>query len=288
MDANIEQNSDKISSKEILSLSFELLRDYFKPLTGTFMIAFLASIIVWILSFLLSGSLGILLYSDSFYSFNYLLSGLITFASILPGFFVLFSFIGSGFGMTSEILTGGDYFVELKSSFSYFKKHWSGYSGFAMIFILISILISLIIPDSWYFSGTIVHAVLAFVITSIAELLTISILGFAPVALSQDNSFIKSISISLKIFRKHGWSIIKAVALLILPIEIFSFLYGDVVVLFLQPNIWAEIYFFSWFVLLLGLFFIYLPLLIIHLTILYQQFMKPVKEMENTLGNTKK
>ncbi len=272
MDVNKSKKTERISPKEISKLSFELLKDYFKQFAGTQIIAVVSTILVWMITLFLSGSLISLLFAESFYALSITLQDVISIFLFIPGFFVFFSFIGSGFGMASEILTGGDYYVKLKSSFYYFKKHWLGYSGLAIINIIILILVDSIFPKDIYPLDKIFQFILLLIIEASIKILIFSLIGFVPVALSQGNSFFLSFKNAWLVFKGNWYVIIKSMALILVPVQVFSFMYGYVLSFFIKSNFWWEVYFISWIFLFIGLFFIYFPLIFIHLTVLYQHF----------------
>lgn len=272
MDTNINKKTERISPKEMSTLSFELLKDYFKQFAGTQIIAVISTILVWMITLFLSDQLITLIFAESLFTLSIAIKEVISIFLLIPGFFVLFSFIGSGFGMATEILTGGDYYVELKSSFYYFRKHWLGYSGFAIIFIIISIPIDNIIPEEMNSLNTIFQFLLLKIMIFILKIFVFSLIGFVPVALSQGDSFLMSFKNAWRVFKGNWWAILKSMALILVPFQFFGLIYGNVLSFFVQRNFWGEVYFISWVIIILGIFFIYYPLIIIHLTVLYHHF----------------
>ncbi len=140
---SVKQDSNSI--KDYLKLGWELYKDYYKPLIGaqllaliTFVCVSLISIIIYIIILLNFSPLEQLLNITD-------LTGIIFLGFMIPGLICFVAFIGSLYGMSNEIISSGDYYTELKSSFTYFYKFWWHYFLIALCFFfgfLIAILLT--------------------------------------------------------------------------------------------------------------------------------------------------
>jgi hypothetical protein len=125
-----ERRDDKSIEKNnpIRKFAIEILRDYWRPLYGAQLFAFLSFLIVLVLS-LVIGLFFVQTYATNVYTGLSPQNSLVVLIIILilPALVVYSAFQGSVYGITREILVNGDYFIEFKHIFYYFKKYWWQY-----------------------------------------------------------------------------------------------------------------------------------------------------------------
>ena len=201
---NITQESNLI--KDYFKLGWELYKDYYKPLIGAQLLALITFICVSLIS--------ITIYIIILLSFSPLeqllkitdLTGIIFLGFMIPGFICLVAFIGSLFGMSNEIMSSGDYYTELKSSFTYFRKYWWQYFLIALcslfcflIAIVIANLLSIIVSHLIPVSPMIIFPIILYSVLSLFETLVF----LFPVALTSTGSLKKALNQTISLLKNN-------------------------------------------------------------------------------------
>ncbi|MFX0072092.1 MAG: hypothetical protein ACFFAO_13470 [Candidatus Hermodarchaeota archaeon] len=196
----LDQDSNSI--KDYFKLGWELYKDYYKPLIGAQVLALITSICISIIliivySVILWNFSSIIQLFDAIY-----LSGILFLGILIPGFICFVAFIGSLYGMSNEIISSGDYYTELKSSFTYFRKYWWQYFLIALCLILgylgaiiLSIFVSQLVP---------VFPMIAFLVIMLSvRFLFIILVMLFPVALSSTGSLKKAFNQTFSLVKNN-------------------------------------------------------------------------------------
>lgn len=131
-----------------LRLSWRLYKSNFKVFLG----AQIISILVY--TFLLFPWELILMFFFGI-DFNYNITLLLNIRSLIGGFLISI-FFGSSFGLSYDIMSGGDQFTELRGFFHYFKQYWWQYIFLSLLLVSGDFLSSFIY--GLFFSGPIEDA----------------------------------------------------------------------------------------------------------------------------------
>lgn len=131
-----------------LKLSWRLYKSNFKVFLG----AQIISILVY--TFLLFPWELILMFFFCI-DFNYNITLLLNIRSLIGGFLISI-FFGSSFGLSYDIMSGGDQFTELRGFFHYFKQYWWQYIFLSLLLVSGDFLSSFIY--GLFFSGPIEDA----------------------------------------------------------------------------------------------------------------------------------
>ncbi len=131
-----------------LRLSWRLYKSNFKVFLG----AQIISILVY--TFLLFPWELILMFFFGI-DFNYNITLLLNIRSLIGGFLISI-FFGSSFGLSYDIMSGGDQFTELRGFFHYFKQYWWQYILLSLLIVSGTFLSSFIY--GLFFSGPIEDA----------------------------------------------------------------------------------------------------------------------------------
>ncbi len=131
-----------------LKLSWRLYKSNFKVFLG----AQIISILVY--TFLLFPWELILMFFFGI-DFNYNITLLLNIRSLIGGFLISI-FFGSSFGLSYDIMSGGDQFTELRGFFHYFKQYWWQYIFLSLLLVSGDFLSSFIY--GLFFSGPIEDA----------------------------------------------------------------------------------------------------------------------------------
>ena len=131
-----------------LKLSWRLYKSNFKVFLG----AQIISILVY--TFLLFPWELILMFFFGI-DFNYNITLLLNIRSLIGGFLISI-FFGSSFGLSYDIMSGGDQFTELRGFFHYFKQYWWQYIFLSLLLVSGTFLSSFIY--GLFFSGPIEDA----------------------------------------------------------------------------------------------------------------------------------
>jgi hypothetical protein len=130
------------------------------------------------------------------------LSDLFFLGFMIPGFICFAAFIGSLYGMSNEIISSGDYYTELKSSFTYFRKYWWQYFLIALCLIigfLISITLSVFVSQL-----TPAFPIITFLVTLYSLHFLFLILTFLfPVALTSTGSLKKALNQTFNLLKNN-------------------------------------------------------------------------------------
>jgi len=269
-----------IRPKEVYRLAIELFQDYFKTIFGTQLLAIFAASVIIIVSLLLTGTLVDIITDFDFMAISTVFADILTLMSLFPGLFVFLALLGSLFGMMQEVLKGGDYYVELKSAFFYFKRHWWGYSALALLFLTFTFLIQSVIPPEDVLPLLSFGRIGLSIFVSLCTYLCLSVFGLAPALLTDGKRIWPSIQGAFRLFRRHGKFIAVTVAGAYWPLQIALFFLGDVAGAFISGEIAALIYFFIWVVVFLFQFFAYFPWFIIVISVVYRHLLAQSQEKE--------
>ncbi len=131
-----------------IRLSWRLYKSNFKVFLG----AQIISILVY--TFLLFPWELILMFFFGI-DFNYNITLLLNIRSLIGGFLISI-FFGSSFGLSYDIMSGGDQFTELRGFFHYFKQYWWQYIFLSLLLVSGAFLSSFIY--GLFFSGPIEDA----------------------------------------------------------------------------------------------------------------------------------
>lgn len=221
-----ERNGFNFHSKQIIKLSIELYWDYKKSFIITQIIGFAGSIFALILSFIIGGSVIELFKQEDITGFMITFLNVLSLSLVLPGLIILFSFMGSLYGMSKEIILSGDYYVNLKSSFLYFRKHWIAYSLTGFLYVIGIVGINSILPDQMESIPSISKFSFLFLLTSILDLFWSICLTLFVSSISTSSSFKESVKLWVSTIRKNFLFTCKTYALFMIPFYILSYLWS--------------------------------------------------------------
>lgn len=131
-----------------IRLSWRLYKSNFKVFLGAQIISILVyTFLLFPWELILSFFFGI--------DFNYNITLLLNIRSLIGGFLISI-FFGSSFGLSYDIMSGGDQFTELRGFFHYFKQYWWQYIFLSLLLVSGDFLSSFIY--GLFFSGPIEDA----------------------------------------------------------------------------------------------------------------------------------
>lgn len=265
------KNGQKVSVNRILRLTFELWRDY---LSRFFMAQLLA------LAFLVLGLVPTILYVqiDSITTLKGIVSatrflftqfpfyGIVAFLSLLPGIVLYTAFLGSNFGITRDITTGGNYYAGLKNAFFYFRRYWWRYFLVALVFICPAVLFQAIRPgmETWYVPKTIV-TVGFFAIMFV----WCTIMFLWPAGVTGTGSFLKGFAECFHIFRKNFLILFECFGLFYFPIVVIALILTSWIYPFFLGSSNEPIYILALIIIFLFVHFFLVPLIAICNSCLY-------------------
>ena len=265
--------TDSYNFKTIGKIAFIGFKDYWRLFTGALLFSFL--------SFTMSVVITLIIFTGMMNSFHLTLSDLIPITSLntliylvvlFPSIIILYSCLGSLFGISREIITSGNYYANLKNAVFYFRKYWWQYT-IATIFIKgVSICLSLFFAlfimtnweSLWYLNLIIIG--MNFVWETLFNLIMPSI--------SAGNSIKKSFSECLQLIHANYRSIIKTYGFYYLLLQLIILIYTFIPAEFtLGKSISAIIVILS--------NYLFMPFLSMISTLLYYQFTRINMEEEN-------
>jgi hypothetical protein len=189
------------SPRSIVRHAREMLKDFWRPIYGAQLLAIVLFIgVITVVIFL-----AVIVISAIPRAGDVILPLAIILAFV-PGIIIYSAMLGSVFGIIREIMIGGDYYVEFKNAFFYFKKYWKQYalssimlSSFTILFSLAIALLRSTLPV-WFLFACLVGVNLAWY-SAICFLFPAASAGF---------SFRSAVRTSLSLFRGHAGHVLKS------------------------------------------------------------------------------
>jgi hypothetical protein len=147
-------NTDSYNFKSIGKIAYIGFKDYWRLFIGALLFSFLSFIVAVVIT--------IMIFMGIMNSFHVTLSDLIPMTSFntliyltmfFPSIIILYSCLGSLYGISREIIISGDYYANVKSVIFYFRKYWWQYT-IATIFIkgvsiCLSLFFTIFIMTNW-------------------------------------------------------------------------------------------------------------------------------------------